>query len=625
MPRLSTRTRLALLLCAPLLATSLASCGGPDPEPVARDLATGLGKLDLSDVPLSGTSANAERSLEEITSGMNDLHPTVSVGSVTEVDDDEAKATLHVRWPLAEDVGWSYDSTARLERSGESWAVQWSPSTLVPGLDDEHRLALHTEPADRGDITGAHGRPIVTERPVVHVGIDRTRVSKAKLQQSARSLARLVHVDAKDYADRVAASGDEAFVEAIVLRTADAPADRRLEAIPGARAIKDELPLAPTREFAAPILGRVGQATAELIKNSHGRLSAGDVTGLSGLQERYDERLSGQKSVTVESVSTNDDAKTKTLFEHDATPGTSLRTTLDVRLQSQAEQALSEVGPASALVAIRPSDGNILAAASGPGSEGYSTATVGRYAPGSTFKIVSSLAMLRNGYDLSDSVPCPSTTAVNGKTFKNYDDYPPAHLGRISMVTAIANSCNTAVISAHGRVSQSDLADAAASLGLGVDHDLGFPVFLGSVPENAATTEHAASMIGQGKVQASPLAMAVVAASVRAGHTVVPTLIAGREAPEPDATLSSGEAGKLRRLMRAVVTEGSGAALRDVPGPPVGAKTGTAEYGTDDPPRTHAWMVATQGDLAVAVFVADGQSGSGTAGPVLERFLRAAR
>ena len=76
-------------------------------------------------------------------------------------------------------------------------------------------------------------------------------------------------------------------------------------------------------------------------------------------------------------------------------------------------------------------------------------------------------------------------------------------------------------------------------------------------------------------------------------------------------------------MMRAVVTEGTARFLDDVPGAPVGAKTGTAEFGTGDPPDTHAWMIATQGDLAVAVFVEEGTSGSQTAGPILERFLRA--
>ena len=54
------------------------------------------------------------------------------------------------------------------------------------------------------------------------------------------------------------------------------------------------------------------------------------------------------------------------------------------------------------------------------------------------------------------------------------------------------------------------------------------------------------------------------------------------------------------------------------------AKTGTAEFGDRTPPQTHAWMVAVHGDLAVAVFVDDGESGSRTAGPLLEAFLRSA-
>ena len=57
----------------------------------------------------------------------------------------------------------------------------------------------------------------------------------------------------------------------------------------------------------------------------------------------------------------------------------------------------------------------------------------------------------------------------------------------------------------------------------------------------------------------------------------------------------------------------------------VGAKTGTAQYGDPDGAGelpTHAWMIATRGDLAVAVFVETGESGSQTAGPLLEAFLR---
>ena len=89
--------------------------------------------------------------------------------------------------------------------------------------------------------------------------------------------------------------------------------------------------------------------------------------------------------------------------------------------------------------------------------------------------------------------------------------------------------------------------------------------------------------------------------------------------------MTGSEAKQLQEMFRGVVTGGSAAFLADVPGKPVSAKTGTAEYGKDNPPRTHAWMIATQGDLAVAVFVDDGKSGSQTAGPLLEEFLRSAQ
>jgi cell division protein FtsI/penicillin-binding protein 2 len=121
--------------------------------------------------------------------------------------------------------------------------------------------------------------------------------------------------------------------------------------------------------------------------------------------------------------------------------------------------------------------------------------------------------------------------------------------------------------------------------------------------------------------------MATVAASVAAGETVVPRLVLEPQtAPEaePEQPLSGAEAEQLAALMRGVVTDGSGSFLADVPGPPVGAKTGTAEYGTETPLRTHVWMIAAQGDLGVAVMVADGESGSQTAGPLLEAFLRGA-
>jgi cell division protein FtsI/penicillin-binding protein 2 len=121
------------------------------------------------------------------------------------------------------------------------------------------------------------------------------------------------------------------------------------------------------------------------------------------------------------------------------------------------------------------------------------------------------------------------------------------------------------------------------------------------------------------------MTMATVIASVQEGKVVVPRLLEPVEVTAPDHTpMTPPQAKALRGMLRGVVTSGSGRALADVPGPEVIAKTGTAEFQGDDAIETHAWMIAAQGDLAVAVFVEVGQSGSSTAGPILEAFLRAA-
>ena len=52
-------------------------------------------------------------------------------------------------------------------------------------------------------------------------------------------------------------------------------------------------------------------------------------------------------------------------------------------------------------------------------------------------------------------------------------------------------------------------------------------------------------------------------------------------------------------------------------------KSGTAEYGGGDPPPTHAWFVATRGDVAIAVLVEGGESGGRVAAPIAARFFEA--
>jgi cell division protein FtsI/penicillin-binding protein 2 len=632
---MTTRPRAAAFTLTFALVLGAAGCTGdsgddssdePDPQDAATALASGLTSKDLSKVVFtSDTATTAQASYDRVTQEVGAHTLRVDTAGVKQTG-STAVAKLHWTWDLSA-ATWEYDAEAELKFAEDGWQVAWAPSVIEPSLVEGENLDVSSVLADRGDILGAGGQPLVTERQVSRVGIDKPQLQSADPAASARALAQLVGIDAGPYVKAVKAAGAQAFVEAIVYRREELPAEvsNGITAIPGGRIVAADLPLAPTRDFAAPLLGKVGEVTAEIIEE-HPEYHPGDLAGLSGLQARYDGLLRGTPGVAV--VAVPEKGNPRELFRTEATPGDPLVISLDLGLETKAEELLAGVGPASALVAIRPSTGEILAAANGPGNGGQNLATFGQAAPGSTFKTVSSLALLRAGLTPDTVVPCTRTITVDGKEFKNYSDYPSSALGNIPLKTAVANSCNTAFISQAPKLSGTNLFDAGVSLGIGLDHDLGFPAYFGKTdPDTESETGAAAQLIGQGTILASPMVMATVIASVQQGSLVVPRLVEGVDvsAPEGAAPLTEAEVTALRSMLRGVVTDGSGRGLLDVPGPPVIAKTGTAEFGTGADLQTHAWMIAAQGDLAVCVFVDVGESGSGTAGPILEAFLRAAQ
>ena len=617
---------------------------GDGPDRAAAALAAGLSAKDLSPLPFVGSTGKAVNDVfQPLVAGMGPLKPSVTVASVSR-DRSTATARLSFSWSFpGVPERWAYETDAKLAEESGQWKTSWQPSVVQPQLDGSNRLSQRRLYPDRGELLGENGAAIVADRPVFRIGIDKSKVSGEKAKSSAVRLAKVVKIDPKAYAANVAAAGSDAFVLAIVLRmdAPDLPRGSRIRAIPGARSIKTGQMLAPTRDFARPLIGIVGEATKEDVDQSGGAVAAGDQVGLAGLQKRYDAQMRGTPGVRVRLLAAKPatdasaspsptpspaaEAEPVVLFEVNPVPGKPLTTTLNVGLQKLAEKTLATTKPASALVAIRPSTGAIVAAANGDGNRGQSLATLGRAPPGSTFKVVSALALLRAGLTPNSSISCPPTVAVNGRKFTNYSDYPRTQLGTIPFRTALAQSCNTAFIGQRRKLDTSSLADAAGSLGVGIDYDVGFASFFGSVPEDPSATGRAAAMIGQGKVEASPMAMAAVVASVTAGETVIPHLIDGMQATSKGKPLTDREARQLRGMMRGVVTDGSGRVLGSVAGPPVIAKTGTAEYGSSKPLKTHVWMIAAQGDLAVAVFVNDGKSGSSTAGPLLRTFLTKAR
>lgn len=159
-----------------------------------------------------------------------------------------------------------------------------------------------------------------------------------------------------------------------------------------------------------------------MVEASDGRLVAGDTVGLSGLQARYDEHLGGTRGVRVTRVPV--EGEPEELLAVTATDGPDLALTFDTAIQQAGDDALtgSTAGNGNAaLVAMDTSTGNILAVANTPAT-GENRALTGRYAPGSTFKAVSTLALLDSGLTPAETVPCPATATatatVAGRSFR---------------------------------------------------------------------------------------------------------------------------------------------------------------------------------------------------------------
>ena len=208
-------------------------------------------------------------------------------------------------------------------------------------------------------------------------------------------------------------------------------------------------------------------------------------------------------------------------------PGTPVRTTLDRAVQQAADAAVAGAATPAALVAVRPSTGEVLAVANNAAAP-YDIALAGRFPAGSTFKVVTATALLAAGVVRPASVvDCPATTLVYGKRFQNEDRFD---LGRVPLRTAFARSCNTTFTGLSQRLDDRALPAAAAGYGVGSRWTLPVPSFGGSVPAPADDTEKAADAIGQGRVEVSPLTMALVSATVARGTAVTPSLLAGQEA-----------------------------------------------------------------------------------------------
>jgi cell division protein FtsI/penicillin-binding protein 2 len=592
-----------------------------DPGPTSRETleaftGTWSGGDDAGAARATTDAAVAVKALRANRRGLDGAKLRASVLSVHE-DGDRARGRVHLSWQVPQFGRFAYDTTAALRKNDKAgWQVVWDPKLVHPALDSGTRLGTSVARPARGRILDRDGRPIVTDRAVVHVGVARNKVSDP--DATAQAMAKVVDVDAGAYARAIRRAGPQQFVEAVTLREADFE-DRQtaLQAVPGLQTLDATAPLAPTRGFARALLGTVAPATAEQLERLGSAYGPGAQVGQFGLEARFERRLAGAPTRKVV-VRLEDGTQDRTLRAKGGTPGRALRTTLDRDVQAAAEAALGTRAAPAAFVALQPSTGDVLAVANRPTSSSFDRALAGRYAPGSTFKVVSTAALLRDGLRVNAPVACPKTINVGGRSFKNFEGEAG---GAVPFAQDFAISCNTAFVSLSGRLPADALQRSARDFGLGRKAKLPLRVAPSQVPPGVDRVERAAAMIGQARIAASPLQMAGVAATVAGGRWRAPRLVASDQHTS-GPPVSGDVLATLRSLMRRVVTSGTGTAVAGVPGEVIG-KTGTAEFGSGNPPPTHAWFIAARGDLAIAVLVERGRSGGSVAAPIAARFFSA--
>jgi cell division protein FtsI/penicillin-binding protein 2 len=616
-PQLPVIVLLLFLLVAGLAIVLLRSPDEPEPsealEPFLADWSAGRDRAAgrQTDAPKVAAAA-----LVANRAGLDGAKLSTETLDVSE-DGDRARATVRLRWNVPAIGPYAYDVRVPLRKRNDEWQVQWRVTVVHPRLRGKERLGTTRDLPTRGPIRDRQGRAIVQLRPVKRVGAVVSEVSNPGA--TATGLARVLGVDAGPILTQLQGGGPEQFVEAVVLREdAYGPLARQVASIPDVTVLDDTAPIAPSREFARAVLGTVAPATAEQLEQLGSHYAPGDEVGQWGLQARFERRLAGTPDRRIVMRDATGRAF-ETLFERDGRPGRGVRTTLDRRVQIAAERALGGRSGETALVAMKASSGDLLAVANRPTESSFNRAMEGRYPPGSTFKVVTTAALLRTGLRTSQTVPCPATVTVLGRSFRNFEG---SAAGAVPFRQDFAESCNTAFITLAGRLSQPALTRAGRDYGLGRSLG-GLPLTApkAQVPPPRSPVERAAAMIGQHEILASPMSMAGVAATVAAGRWHAPRLLRD-DRRRAGPRLPRGERATLARLMRLVVTSGTGTALAGIPGGPAG-KSGTAEYGTGNPPPTHAWFIAYRRGIAVAVLVENGRAGGAVAAPIAAAFFQA--
>ncbi|WIV10444.1 penicillin-binding transpeptidase domain-containing protein [Proteiniborus sp. MB09-C3] len=365
--------------------------------------------------------------------------------------------------------------------------------------------------------------------------------------------------------------------------------------------------------------------------------------GKSGIEAVYNKEL-------LDLNDSNPIGELKNILSDGETVGNNVVLTVDHEIQSYAYKLLGN--RKGSIVLMNPKTGEIYAMISNPSfnpstlkenwedivanedSPLLNRATMGMYAPGSIFKLITATAAIENR-ETDEVFNCEGSIKIDGYVLKDYKG--EAH-GQVDLNEALAKSCNVAFSQIGLEIGDSKLRNAAEKymFNSSIPFDLRtakstFPGKIDSKPELGA------SAIGQGKVLVTPLNMAMVASAIgNKGEMVKPILmkeiinsnsrVLKKNRTELLSRVTSPEiAERLKSMMIDVVEKGTGKNAR-ISNIRVAGKTGTAENETG---KEHAWFIgfapADDAQVAVAVIVENsGKTGGTEAAPIARDLMRKA-
>ena len=522
----------------------------------------------------------------------------------------------------------------------KTWRVDWTPEAIVPGLSGDRLVRMTRQVPTRGRIIARDGSELATFGDAFEVGVvpGQIKDEAAMLQ----SLAPLVGLPEAEIKKRYANGQPDWFMPIRVMPPAT-PADvrQKLGLIEGVQLRPARVRQYPQGTLAAHVIGYVGVITVEeLQKLGPKGYQDGDLVGKTGLEQTLEDVLAGTFGWRLGIVAP-DGTQTAILGERVAEQGQDVQLSLDITLQRAAEAALAPE-PKAAVVVEDLNTGEILAIASRPSFDPnafaggdvattsryltdatrplFDRATFGQYPTGSSFKMITSFAALREGVlQLGEKVPCPAVWTGYGDKYKQLN-HETGDLGPIDLHTALSRSCNTFYYELGKRLNDKDqhlLPSTAKSFGLGKATDIDYvleaegfvPTPEQPVPGTAADRvwlpgDATNLAIGQGQLLATPLQMAnYVSAVLNDGTLLKPRLVL--KIQKRDGTVvkmfERAELGKantrpqdfaaVRDGMRGVVADRDGTAYFPFLGfsVPVLGKSGTAETAVGKP---DGWFIA---------------------------------